>query len=219
MTPLTPLTHPIPMPAATGLDALAKAVQEFNSWRFYDCHETLEDVWLDAGGKSTDAALANFYQGIIKVAAGFHHVLRDNHRGAVLLLTDALRLLAPYHPQTLGVDVEALTEPRANASIGSNRSPRTASASSTARSSPPSSSSRRLATDDNDSIPSFDGFVSANGLRLHYLTWQQPSGGRANLPPVAARACHRLPRPPLAAGGGSTDSRLHGVRVRPSRTR
>jgi hypothetical protein len=97
------------MPTATGLDPLTKAVQEFNSWRFYDCHETLEDVWLDAGGKSTDAALANFYQGIIKVAAGFHHVLRDNHRGAVLLLTDALRLLAPYHPQTLGVDVESLT--------------------------------------------------------------------------------------------------------------
>jgi predicted metal-dependent hydrolase len=96
------------MPATTGLDALAKAVQEFNSWRFYDCHETLEDVWLDAGGKSTKADLANLYQGIIKIAAGFHHVLRDNHRGAVLLLTDALRLLAPYHPQTLGVDVEAL---------------------------------------------------------------------------------------------------------------
>ena len=97
------------MPTATGLDPLTKAVQEFNSWRFYDCHETLEDVWLDAGGKSTKAELANFCQGIIKVAAGFHHVLRDNHRGAVLLLTDALRLLAPYHPQTLGVDVESLT--------------------------------------------------------------------------------------------------------------
>lgn len=98
------------MPAATGLDPLTRAVQEFNSWRFYDCHETLEDVWLDAGGKSADAVLANFYQGIIKVAAGFHHVLRDNHRGAVLLLTDALRLLVPYRPQTLGVDVEALAD-------------------------------------------------------------------------------------------------------------
>ena len=61
-----------------------------------------------ANSAPTEAELANFYQGIIKVAAGVHHVLRDNHRGAVLLLTDALRLLAPYHPQTLGVDVEAL---------------------------------------------------------------------------------------------------------------
>lgn len=98
------------MPTITALDALTKAVQEFNSWRFYDCHETLEDLWLDAGGKSTDAGFANLYQGIIKVAAGFHHVLRDNHRGAVLLLTDALHLLAPYRPRTLGIDFEALTE-------------------------------------------------------------------------------------------------------------
>ena len=95
---------------ATPGHALLKAVQEFNSWRFYDCHETLEDVWREVGGKSSGAALADFYQGIIKVAAGFHHVLRNNHRGAVLLLADALRLLAPYRPATLGVDVEELAK-------------------------------------------------------------------------------------------------------------
>ena len=91
-------------------DPLARAIAEFNSWRFYDCHETLEDVWREVGGKSSEAELADFYQGIIKVAAGFHHVLRDNHRGAILLLTDALRLLAPYRPATLGVDIQALSD-------------------------------------------------------------------------------------------------------------
>ncbi|HSP54932.1 MAG TPA: DUF309 domain-containing protein [Dehalococcoidia bacterium] len=110
LTPLASVTHPIPMPTGTELDALAKAVAEFNSWRFYDCHETLEDVWREVGGKSSNAELADFYQGIIKIAAGFHHVLRDNHRGAVLLLSDALRLLAPYPPRTLGIDLIALTE-------------------------------------------------------------------------------------------------------------
>lgn len=35
-----------------------------------------------------------------------------------------------------------------------------------------------------DSIPSFEGFVDANGLRLHYLTWQKPPGGHATPPPV-----------------------------------
>ncbi len=92
------------------LNPLAKAVQEFNSWRFYDCHETLEDVWHEVGGKSSQAELAGFYQGIIKAAAGFHHVLRDNHKGAVLLLAGSLRLLAPYQPQTLGIDVESLMD-------------------------------------------------------------------------------------------------------------
>lgn len=97
-------------PGPHTIDPLAKAVQEFNSWRFYDCHETLEDVWREVGGKSSEAELAGFYQGIIKVAAGFHHVLRNNDKGAVLLLTDSLRLLAPYRPRTLGVDVESLWE-------------------------------------------------------------------------------------------------------------
>ena len=109
-----------PAEAAHGRDtpeALAKAVREFNSWRFYDCHETLEDVWREAGGKSSairqaqnDRDVADFYQGLIKIAAGFHHILRDNHKGAVLLLADSLRLLAPYRPHALEVDVESLIE-------------------------------------------------------------------------------------------------------------
>jgi predicted metal-dependent hydrolase len=89
-------------------DALAKGIAEFNTWRFYDCHETLEDVWREVGSKGEAGTLADFYQGIIKIAAGFHHVLRDNHHGAVNLLTDAFRLLEPFRPETLGVDVERL---------------------------------------------------------------------------------------------------------------
>ena len=85
--------------------ALAKAVREFNSWRFYDCHETLEDVWRAEVGELTD-----FYQGIIKVAAGFHHLLRGNHRGTLNLLGHALTLLDPYRPSRLGVNVERLIE-------------------------------------------------------------------------------------------------------------
>jgi predicted metal-dependent hydrolase len=102
-------------PALADLDAatreaLGKGITEFNSWRFYDCHETLEDVWLEVGTKGEEGTLANFYQGIIKVAAGFHHLLRDNHHGAVTLLSDAFRLLETYRPATLGVDVERLLE-------------------------------------------------------------------------------------------------------------
>ena len=97
------------MPSESERAALARAIAEFNSWRFYDCHETLEDIWREVGGKGqAAAALADFYQGIIKLAAGFHHVLRGNHKGAVNLLSDALRLLAPYRPATMGVDVESL---------------------------------------------------------------------------------------------------------------
>ncbi len=90
----------------------AKAVREFNSWRFYDCHETLEDVWLEAGGKGLSGDdrddLADFYQGLIKAAAGLHHVLRDNHGGALKVLGDVPRLLEAYRPRTLELDVDRL---------------------------------------------------------------------------------------------------------------
>jgi len=100
-------------PSLTDLDrdtreALAKGIAEFNSWRFYDCHETLEDVWREVGSKGEEGTLADFYQGIIKIAAGFHHVLRDNYKGAVNLLSDGSRLLEPYRTVTIGVDVEQL---------------------------------------------------------------------------------------------------------------
>ncbi len=91
-------------------DALAKGIAEINGWRFYDCHETLEDVWREAGGKGDDATLADFYQGLIKVAAGFHHLLRNNHQGAVNLLSDSFRLLDSFRPLCLGVDVQRLVD-------------------------------------------------------------------------------------------------------------
>jgi uncharacterized protein len=86
----------------------ADAIHQFNSWRFYDCHETLEDIWREVGPKGDEASLANFYQGLIKAAAGYHHLLRGNHPGVMRVLGDVRRLLAPYRPRTLGVDVEAL---------------------------------------------------------------------------------------------------------------
>jgi len=117
--------------SAEATEELRKAVGEFNSWRFYDCHETLEDVWREMGGKSgrvvpernadpgpaprgrlkpsaTSGEAADFLQGLIKAAAGFHHVLRGNHKGVVNLLSDSLRLLEDYRPVCLGVDVERL---------------------------------------------------------------------------------------------------------------
>jgi predicted metal-dependent hydrolase len=93
---------------AVAPEGFAEGIQQFNSWMFYDCHETLEDIWRETGAKGDDATLANFYQGIIKAAAGYHHLLRDNYRGAVNLLSDTFRLLEPYRPATLGVDVERL---------------------------------------------------------------------------------------------------------------
>lgn len=85
--------------------ALAQGISEFNSWRFYDCHETLEDLW-----REEETYLADFYQGIIKVAAGFHHLLRGNQKGAETLLGGGIDLLEPFRPVCLGVDTGRLID-------------------------------------------------------------------------------------------------------------
>jgi predicted metal-dependent hydrolase len=89
-------------------EGFADAIEQFNSWRFYDCHETLEDIWRETGSKGDERTLANFYQGLIKAAAGYHHLLRGNHAGVTKVLGDVPRLLKPYAPRTMGVDVEGL---------------------------------------------------------------------------------------------------------------
>ena len=102
---MNPRTTLPPLTEDAKREALAKGVREFNSWRFYDCHETLEDVW-----RAEASDLVDFYQGIIKVAAGFHHLLRGNHKGTVNLLGHALTLLEPYRPSRLGVNVQRLID-------------------------------------------------------------------------------------------------------------
>ena len=77
------------------------------------CFTTATRRWRTSGARRARRAtttLANFYQGIIKAAAGYHHLLRDNYRGTVNLLSDTFRLLEPYRPRTLGVDVDSLLE-------------------------------------------------------------------------------------------------------------
>jgi len=82
---------------------LTNAVHQFNAGRFWDCHETLEDLW-----RATPYPLRHFYQGIIKIAVGLHHSNRHNAKGARNKLSEGLRLLAPFNPTFLGLDTGAL---------------------------------------------------------------------------------------------------------------
>jgi len=82
-----PAGHPVPGWPSGYYDFIAL----FNAGMHYECHETLEAVWLDTRGPER-----NFYQGLIHVATAFHHVSRGNMKGARLLLRSGHDLLAPY---------------------------------------------------------------------------------------------------------------------------
>lgn len=77
----------------------------FNDGQHYECHETLEAVWLDTQGPEK-----GFYQGLIHVATAFHHVRRRNMKGARLLLRSGHELLGPYADGFHHFPVAALRE-------------------------------------------------------------------------------------------------------------
>ena len=79
---------------------LARGVELFNRGAFWEAHEAWEELWLRAG---PDIRL--FVQGLIQLAAAWHHVGRGNHRGAERLFRSGLEKLAPYRPLHAGIDV------------------------------------------------------------------------------------------------------------------
>ena len=96
------------MEAAAGDDTepgaeLGKAVDQFNRQQFWECHETLEGLWLPGR-----YPLRLFYQGLIKSAVGLFHLEKHNRRGAELKLGEALYTLAPFCPRTMGIEVDRL---------------------------------------------------------------------------------------------------------------
>ena len=82
---------------------LFEAVEQFNRGLYWECHETLEEVWLE-----TPYPLRFFYHAIIKCAVGLYHANRHNRHGARVKLSDAVRLLSLFQPQFLGVRTDAL---------------------------------------------------------------------------------------------------------------
>lgn len=79
-----------------------KGIDQFNRGLFYECHETIEEIWLEEHGR--ERAL---YQGIIQVAAGYFKWQQDVPAGAIKLFRSGLNKLEPYAPRCLGLDIAA----------------------------------------------------------------------------------------------------------------
>jgi len=82
---------------------LVKGIEEFNCREFFECHETLEELWRTYDGPERECL-----QGIIQIAVGYYHHLRGNQVGALKLLTRGLGRVQKFQPTCLGVDTTAL---------------------------------------------------------------------------------------------------------------
>jgi predicted metal-dependent hydrolase len=73
-------------------DAIERGVALFNSHEFWLAHEAWEELWLASKGDRRQ-----FLQGLIQLAAAYHHVKRGTSpRGAVRLFDAALNRLKPF---------------------------------------------------------------------------------------------------------------------------
>ena len=96
--------HEVPL-AGEERKAFDKGVAEFNRGYFFECHDTLEEVWNGLRGPSRD-----FLQGLIQVSVAFYHLGGGNRAGALSMMDRALRRFAAYGGRHWGFDLAALRE-------------------------------------------------------------------------------------------------------------
>jgi predicted metal-dependent hydrolase len=84
---------------------LIKAVEEFNRGEWFECHETLEELWVGEKGE-----LRDFYQGVLQIAVALHHWHNGNFKGALILLQKGGDCLLRVSAICLQVDVARLRD-------------------------------------------------------------------------------------------------------------
>src|SRR5215470_14183874 len=80
-----------------------RGIEMFNSRRFFDAHEVWEEIWLPS-----PEPRRTFLQGVIQIAAAYHHYLRGNRTGACSLLNAGLLRLKSFPPGYHDIELENL---------------------------------------------------------------------------------------------------------------
>ena len=101
------MTEPPPEPSLDEAETRLyfQGIEEFNTGYFFECHETLEDLWQGVRGPSRD-----FYQGLIQLAVSLYHLSRGNLAGARSLFARGLKRLEKYPASYGGIDLGGLRD-------------------------------------------------------------------------------------------------------------
>jgi len=84
---------------------LQRGIEEFNGGDWFECHETLEELWVGEKGE-----LRDFYQGLLQIAVALYHWRNGNLKGALHLLRKGSDCLRRVSAPCQGVDVARLIE-------------------------------------------------------------------------------------------------------------
>ncbi len=93
-----------------------RGIALFNAGKFFEAHEAWEEIWMtETGSEKT------FLQGLIQIAAAFHHQIRGNPRGMKSLLAAGLAKLSRFPATHGGIDVADLRKAAAEWADDSDR--------------------------------------------------------------------------------------------------
>ncbi len=84
-----------------------KGLELFNEEEFFECHEVIEDLWLETDPKDP---IRDLYKGVIQAAAAIYQFERGILSGAAALFKTSVGYLENYKPRALGLDVERLVK-------------------------------------------------------------------------------------------------------------
>lgn len=80
-------------------------IELFNERNFYDCHEVLEELWLDYEGPAR-----RYYQGLIHLASAYLLLLRGNMRGCRARFESTLQYFDHYPATYLCLNLQPIRE-------------------------------------------------------------------------------------------------------------
>ena len=82
-----------------------KGIEHFNAGRYYEQHDSFEELWM-----AEDGPLRDLYRAILQVGVAYYQITRGNHRGALKMLLRSVQWLARLPDECQGVDVRQLRE-------------------------------------------------------------------------------------------------------------
>ncbi len=85
---------------------LRAGIDLFNSGEFWEAHERWEEIW-----QRETRSTRSFYQGLIQIAAAYHHwTVTHRTKGVQLGIGKGSEKLGWYRPHYLGVDVATMID-------------------------------------------------------------------------------------------------------------
>ncbi len=82
---------------------LLEGVRLFNVQQYFQSHEVWESLWHEVGGKERE-----LLQGLIQIAAAYHHLSRGNTKGARYLYGKGRARIVSWGPFYAGINLGKL---------------------------------------------------------------------------------------------------------------